>query len=73
MAMEGMQSEVCASVWPDASSWGLLGLEGSCVLSYHPVSPMNLISAFNSLSLVCKHGISMSLPPILYHKFSLAL
>ena len=71
--MDGMQGGVHASVWPDTSGWGLLGLGGGCIPLNLPVSAMNLISAFNGLSLVSKHGISMSLPPVQYHKFSLVL
>ena len=69
----GMQCEFCALVWPDVSGWGSLGLGGSCFLLNHPVSAMNLISAFNGLSLVSRCVILMSLPPVLYHKFSLVL
>ena len=69
----GMWCEFHALVWPDVSNWGLLELGGSCILSNHPVSAMNLISALNGLSLVSRHVILMSLPPVLYCKFYLAL
>ena len=55
---------VHVSVWPNLSCWGLLAL-GGCSLLNHPVSAINLISAFNVLVLVSKHNMSMSLPPVL--------
>ena len=73
MARNGIWSGVHSSVWPGVSCWGSLGPGGGCVLLNCLVSAKNLISAFNSLSLVGKHGMSISLPPVLYRRFSLAL
>ena len=62
---DGIQCGECASVWCDSSCWALLGFEGGSGLFKHPVSVMNLISAFNSLSLVSSCDMSISLPPVL--------
>ena len=65
VARGAMRCGVCASVWPDTSCWGSVGLGGGCSLLNRPVSAINLTSAFNGLVLVSKCGMSMSLPPVL--------
>ena len=61
----GIQCRACASVQCDLSCWALLGFEGGSGLFNHPVSAMNLISAFSGLSFVSTHDMSISLPPVL--------
>ena len=62
---DGIWCRECASVWCDLSCWASLGFEGGSGLFKRPVSAMNLISAFNGLSFVSSHDMSISLPPIL--------
>ena len=62
---DGIRCGECVSVQCDLSCWALLGFEGGSGLFNHPVSAMNLISAFNGLYFVSSHDMSISLPPIL--------